>query len=373
MTGRGPATVADAEELEHIRLTRRILPALVLGLAAVLLTAGGAIAEPSQLEQQQSRAQEVLAEIQAIDSRLSHAIEAYNHANVELDRIEGELELNRRHIVLARKNLGVAERRLADRVVAMYTSGEETSTVAVLLGATSLDELLDRIDTTNRVSEQDASTLGQVIGYRAEVKKRAVLLARARAAQARVVSQKAAQRASIQSQLDERESKLAGIRSEIRRIQEAERRRSASIAAQLRNQTFDTGTTSAGSVPDGASPAPPSRFGGVVGIAMQYLGVPYRWGGASPSGFDCSGFTMYVYAQVGVSLPHYTGAQWNMGTPVSRSDLQPGDLVFFNGLGHMGIYVGGNNFIHAPHTGDVVKISSMTGWYSSTYVGARRL
>ena len=120
--------------------------------------------------------------------------------------------------------------------------------------------------------------------------------------------------------------------------------------------------------------APPARYGGVVGIAMRYLGVPYRWGGASPStGFDCSGFTMYVFAQIGVSLPHYTGSQYQMGSPVSRDQLQAGDLVFFNGLGHMGIYIGGGNFIHAPHTGDVVKISSMTGWYASTYVGARRL
>jgi cell wall-associated NlpC family hydrolase len=83
---------------------------------------------------------------------------------------------------------------------------------------------------------------------------------------------------------------------------------------------------------------------------------------------------MYVYAQVGVSLPHYTGAQWNAGVPVSRSDLQPGDLVFFDGLGHVGIYIGGGQFIHAPHTGDVVKISSLSeSWYSSTYVGARRI
>ena len=119
--------------------------------------------------------------------------------------------------------------------------------------------------------------------------------------------------------------------------------------------------------------APPSRFGGVVGIAMQYLGTPYRWGGASPAGFDCSGFTMYVFAQIGVSLPHYTGSQWGMGTPVSRDQLQPGDLVFFNGLGHVGIYVGGGSFIHSPHTGDVVKISSMSGWYSSTFIGGRRL
>jgi cell wall-associated NlpC family hydrolase len=125
--------------------------------------------------------------------------------------------------------------------------------------------------------------------------------------------------------------------------------------------------------PSALPPAPPSRYGGVVGIAMQYLGTPYVYGGASPSGFDCSGFIMYVFAQVGVSLPHNAAAQYGYGTPVDRSQLQAGDLVFFNGLGHAGIYVGGGSFIHAPHTGDVVKISSMTGWYTSTYVGARRL
>jgi cell wall-associated NlpC family hydrolase len=77
---------------------------------------------------------------------------------------------------------------------------------------------------------------------------------------------------------------------------------------------------------------------------------------------------------MGVSLPHYTGAQWNMGVPVSSSDLQPGDLVFFDGLNHVGIYIGGGQFIHAPHTGDVVKISSLSeSWYASTYVGARRI
>jgi cell wall-associated NlpC family hydrolase len=119
--------------------------------------------------------------------------------------------------------------------------------------------------------------------------------------------------------------------------------------------------------------APPPTHGGVVGIAMQYLGVPYVWGGASPSGFDCSGLVMYVFSQVGISLPHSSYAQYGYGTAVSMSQLQPGDLVFFDGLGHVGIYVGGGNFIHAPHTGDVVKISSLTGWYASTFVGGRRL
>jgi cell wall-associated NlpC family hydrolase len=82
---------------------------------------------------------------------------------------------------------------------------------------------------------------------------------------------------------------------------------------------------------------------------------------------------MYVYAQVGVSLPHNAAMQYGYGSPVSMANLAPGDLVFFNGLGHVGIYIGGGQFIHAPHTGDVVKISSLSGWYSSTFVGARRL
>ena len=266
------------EELETIRLPRRILSALLPGLIAILATAGGATAEPSQVEQQQARAQGVLAQIQQIDSELSHAIEAYNLANVKLDRIQSDLVRNTRHLGLAKQNLGSAEQRLADRVVSMYTSGEENSTVAVLLGASSLDELLDRIETANRVSDQDATTLGQVIRYRAQVKRERIQLKQARVAQAQIVATKASQKASIESQLQQRQSMLAGIRSEIRRIQAAERRRSLAIAASLQGQTFSnsssTGLGAAGVTPDGAVVAPPSRYGGVVGIAMRYLGVP---------------------------------------------------------------------------------------------------
>src|SRR5256884_5834792 len=119
--------------------------------------------------------------------------------------------------------------------------------------------------------------------------------------------------------------------------------------------------------------APPSQHGGVVGIAMRYLGVRYVWGGSSPSGFDCSGLVSYVFAQIGVSVPHSSYAQFGMGTSVSIGELQPGDLVFFTGASHVGIYIGGGQFIHAPHTGDVVKISSLRGYYSSNFAGARRI
>jgi cell wall-associated NlpC family hydrolase len=358
-------------------VSSRIALAAVFVLVAALAVAGGAVADPTPLDAKRAEARDVLAQVQQIDADLSHVIEAYNHANVKLDRIEGEIRRNQRVLRVARANYRVAQKRLAARVVQLYTSGGDDSTVAVLLGAQSLDDLLERLETANRVSEQDGRTLHEVVAGRTAVKRRAAQLAAARDAQADIVAAKAARRGEIERRLAERRSMLASIRSEIAEIQAEERRRQRALAAQVEaNLTQGNGAETAidpvGS--EVATAAPPSRYGGVVGIAMRYLGVPYRWGGASPStGFDCSGFTMFVYAQVGVSLPHYTGAQWAMGSPVARSQLQPGDLVFFNNLGHMGIYVGGNSFIHAPHTGDVVKISSMTGWYDRTYVGARRL
>ena len=120
-------------------------------------------------------------------------------------------------------------------------------------------------------------------------------------------------------------------------------------------------------------PKQPQGRSAVVRTALRYLGVPYRWSGASPSGFDCSGFVMYVYSQVGVSLPHNAAMQYARGRPVAPSDLQPGDAVFFNGLAHVGIYIGGGRFVHSPQSGDVVKVSRLSeSWYRTTYVGARR-
>jgi cell wall-associated NlpC family hydrolase len=104
------------------------------------------------------------------------------------------------------------------------------------------------------------------------------------------------------------------------------------------------------------------------------LGVRYVYGGSSPrSGFDCSGLVRYVYAHFGITLPHSSYAQFDRGRRVSRGSLRPGDLVFFDGLGHVGMYIGNGRFIHAPHTGTRVRIETLAGWYSSRFAGARRL
>jgi cell wall-associated NlpC family hydrolase len=364
-------------------LRRRQALILLVGLVSALAAAPAAHAEPASVSAKRAEAQSVLNQIQGLDANLSHAVEAYNLANEKLGKIQSDLQENRRELKLAQRNLGRAQTALELRLVQLYTAGGDGTGLEVLIGATSIEDLIERLDTSTRVSDQSAQVLREVKAFRVDVRTRRARLKHAHVEQARLVAERASQKASIEGQLAERQRLLGSIRSEIGRLQAAERAQQARLAAEARARLNSPQTgievlaASTGSLGSGGSDpigvAPPSRYGGVVGIAMQYLGTPYVYGGASPSGFDCSGFIMYVYAKIGVSLPHNAAAQYGYGTPVSRDQLQAGDLVFFNGLGHAGIYVGGGSFIHSPHTGDVVKISSMSGWYSSTYVGARRL
>jgi cell wall-associated NlpC family hydrolase len=367
---------------------KRLAAPLILAFVAALVVTASATPQPGSIGAKQAQAQSVLNQIQSLDANLEHAIEAYNLANERLKEVKADLTENKRELRIAQRNLKQARAVLAEHAVAIYTSTSGDSTLDVLLGATSLDDFLSRVDTVGRVSDQGNLVLGEVVTFQTDVRARRAKLKRAKARAAELVSERARQKASIESQLATRRSLLNSIRGEIARMQAAERARQAELERQARARaaaaaaappvlatalSSDSSSSAAAEEAVAATPAPVARYGGVVGIAMQYLGTPYVYGGASPSGFDCSGFIMYVFSQVGVSLPHNAAAQYGVGTPVDRSQLQPGDLVFFNGLGHAGIYVGGGSFIHAPHTGDVVKISPMSGWYASTYVGARRL
>jgi len=129
-----------------------------------------------------------------------------------------------------------------------------------------------------------------------------------------------------------------------------------------------------------AKPVPGARPGlgpAAVAAAMSFRGTPYLWGGATPAGFDCSGLVQYVYRGLGITLPRVTTDQAQAGLPVQRDQLVPGDAVFFADatgyVHHVGIYIGGGDFVHAPHTGDVVKVSTLaTGYYAAEYAGARR-
>ncbi len=397
-----PAAYPRRDRCRSLLLIARPLIGLSIALSAVVALTLPAQAEPPQIAAKRAEAQRVLAEIQSLDSQLEKAVEAYNGATEQLAAIERARAINTRHLKLARRNLSIAQRRLGARLRAIYTSDQEDSTLAILLGSRSLSEFVDRVETVSSVASQDTQVIDEIRRFKRDVTTRAARLKAAHLRQENIVAQRAAARQQVEAGLAERRRLVASIKDEIARLQaeerarqerlriEAERRlaaeraaaqRAASLAREQAQSHPDVARATEEVVgatavtPEGVIVAPPSRYQGVVGIAMQYLGVPYLWGGASPeTGFDCSGFIMYVYAKVGVSLPHYAASQYNYGVPVSRDQLEPGDLVFFDGLGHNGMYIGGGQFIHAPHTGDVVKISSLSDpWYAANWVGARRI
>ena len=387
---------------------RATIGLLCLALAGSVGMATLAQSAPADVEEQRAEAELVLAQIQELDGRLGLAIENHNGANLKLAKIEENLASTGARLDVARKSSRIAQRRLSDRLRTIYMSNEATS-LEVILGAVSVDQLMDRVSTVERVSARDADIVKSARGARVETGQRERKLLESRRAQELVVADLDQQRREIEQLIGERERLAASIEDEISRLEveeavrqaelkaqterrlaaeRAERRAAARVARQptasepapaATSQPEQPGGVSSGSDPAPApAPTPPppaAKYSAVVATALKFLGVPYVWGGETPSGgFDCSGFVLYVYAQHGVSLPHHAATQFNYGTPVSRSQLEPGDIVFFNGLGHNGIYIGDDKFIHAPHTGDVVKISSLNdSWYTATWVGARRL
>jgi peptidoglycan DL-endopeptidase CwlO len=339
-----------------------------------------------------AEAQQVLGQLQQLDLSLGRAVEQYNLANVKLARIRRDLKENRFELHVAQRNLKSSQRVIATRLVALYTS-EQASTLEVILGAHSLDDMINRMDGAKSITSLDAQVLGQVKHFRTAVRENGRQLAAAHVEQQRLVAERASRKSEIESQIAQQHRLLSSIKGEIARIQAAQAARQlqmaaaaqARLASQHRAAQQEAADTivgvSATVVGDSAATptadtllAPPPTHTGVVGVALSQLGTPYVWAGSAPGGFDCSGLVMWAYAQVGVGLPHSSYAQWGSGVPVSRDQLEPGDLVFFDGLGHVGIYIGGGQFVHAPHSGDVVKISSVDeSWYASTYVGARRI
>jgi cell wall-associated NlpC family hydrolase len=352
-----------------LNLTRTVLIVPVVAAAGFLAAAPSPVAHADPIAQKRAQAERVMMQIHRFDAKLGATIERYNQASTRLASVRKDIKENIQQLKVAKHNLVVAQGQLGELLVAGYKGAGSADAAAYILAAGSFSELLDRVEMIRRSQASQSELLHQIAATKAEIERRQVALKKAETDAKQLVAQRAAQKRHVEAALRQRQQLLASIRGDVRRlIAERERRQAAAAAASAV-------AASSGSANFGPVPSNGSLGSQAVQIAMQYLGVPYVWGGASPSGFDCSGLTMYVYARLGISLPHYTGDQWNAGPHVSRSDLQPGDLVFFTAsLGHMGMYVGGGSFIHAPHTGDVVKISSLgDSWYSSEYQGAVRI
>jgi peptidoglycan DL-endopeptidase CwlO len=355
-----------------------------LALAALVATAARAHSTP-QIRAQQAHERAVLAEVDRIGQNLQQVEDQAWNARQRLAQVKHSLRLNEQRLQVAKGNFHAAQKRLMSRLYSIYVNGAP-STIDVIAGSHSLSQLINRAESAEVLSNQDAELGKQALSYEHAVQNRERQLQQLKRKREAAVTEIDARRREVQSELGQQKRLLASIHTTISQLQAQEaareRRLRAEAEARLRAEEAArrAAARAAATTPSSTTiiPPPPVNIptgnGGAghpqaASIALHYLGVPYVWGGASPSGFDCSGLVMYVYAQLGISLPHYTVAQWNATEPISSP--APGDLVFFNGLGHVGIYIGNGQFVDAPHTGAVVRIDSLSSF--GGYDGARRV
>jgi cell wall-associated NlpC family hydrolase len=413
-----------------MRTSRAIFAAVAAALLSIVLVGASLAATPKeQLRDKQAQGQKVLGEVNQLDARFGATVEAWNGAKYELGLAQKELAGDRASLRIAERQRGLAIQHVKDRVVALYEGDPGPSTLAIFLGAKSLGDLIDELQAAHAVAAADHRLAVQTTAVRNRYAKAVRNLSATERRRRDAVDQLDAQRAQIGSLLAKRRELLSSIQSEVATLRAEEARRQAALEAAAKARlareaearrlaeeqakaaaaasaakpkpapsvtttvaprpvappptttttaaattTTATTTTSAPLPPAQTTPSAPPSGGHpqAATIALRYLGVPYQWGGSTPAGFDCSGLVMYVFAQLGISLPHFAAAQYGFGSPVARDQLQPGDLVFFENLNHVGIYIGGGQVVHAPTTGDVVKISNIADWGAS-YVGARRI
>jgi peptidoglycan DL-endopeptidase RipA len=370
--------------------------------------------------------------------RAELAVEKYNKAVVDLDTATRKAAAAKAEVARSAKAVTTARTDFSDFARRSYMQGSTVgSATTALLDADSPSDLLQRADLLTYAGRHKLDVIGEI--ERTTVRKansestaRQLLAAqtaatdradRLRIEAAREVADARTKLAALQTQktalnaqLEAARIKLNGLYAERARYQayqkalaeaaarEAARQRKlraqaaarAAAAARAEAAAVRSSSSSRSSARSSRSASPPRYRGGggwsaskgqrVADLALRWLGTPYSWGGGTtsgptwgqggPVGFDCSGLALWAWGQVGVYLPHYSGYQFNSGPHISRSDLMPGDLVFWayntsdpGSIHHVAIYIGGGRIVQAPQTGDVVKISYM---WSAGYIGAAR-
>lgn len=357
MTGLGFVRLITQQNTR--RAVATLLAGVTLGFASGAPPTGSGV--PGSVSAKKAEVKRLQAKLDAVGERAEDAAERYNGARWRLDVIRERLVKNQKVLEKAIADLHISQRILGERVAALYRR-PDPSLVEVLVSSGSLTAAVSDIDAIERAGAEDARVVGNMRTFRNRTVRLRRELSTDRETTKVELRKAAAERRRVEAILAERTEILNSARSDLRQAIAAEAaatRAAARSAAGAGYVPFD------GPLPDGAGNAEATR------IALSFQGVPYVWGGESPSGFDCSGLATYAYRQIGKSVPHYTYAIWGAFPQVPVDQLQAGDLVFFRGLGHMGIYIGDGNMVHAPRTGDVVRVVSIAS-RADSYVGAVR-
>jgi peptidoglycan DL-endopeptidase CwlO len=339
------------------------------------------LGQPSTIQGQKAQIAQLENQLNSINYQADAAVNNYDGAMWRLQTAKQQISENSAAIATNTAQLARSESVLATRLRELYANPQPNA-VQVLLATGSITSVVDTETLVEHIGKQDGAV---VKGVRTTLTNLKTARLRLLAAQQTATQQVAAaqqQKAKVLALLGQQKSVLANAQANLRQAIAAQQAAAAAAAAApaaavraaqnaaVQQQAAATsqvgspgGSGGSGSVGGGGT-APvslPSGSGNAaaVAVAERYIGVPYVWGGESPSGFDCSGLVAYAYAQIGRSLPHYTVAQYGMFPKVPISQLQPGDIVFFYGLSHEAMYVGGGMLIQAPHTGTFVSYASL--------------
>lgn len=367
------------------RPLRSVAVGLVLALMVIpaLPTAAGA----DQVTDKQAEARQVADKLDALGSKVQALNAAYEVANQRLEEAQANIDDAQKRLDQANADLDATGKKLASYAVEAYVSGNDPQSFDAILTSETSDGPV-KSGYIQSLSGSRADILDQVQATKAKVTEEAAQLDQAKAeAQTHADAAESAknqadadvaEQAKIKSKVDGELSSV--LAAEQARRQEAAARQAAAAAAAAARAVPRVSTTASPVTPTGPTtpaPKPNGGAGAAVAAAMSKIGSPYVWGAAGPSTFDCSGLTLWAWAQAGVSLPHFTGSQLAVSRRISISELQPGDLVFFWGPGdsgppgHVGLYIGGGMMVHAPHAGSSVHTDSIYYWSGAAMSAGR--
>ncbi|MCB9376489.1 MAG: C40 family peptidase [Microthrixaceae bacterium] len=380
-----------------VRTARAARSVAVVASVALVVGAGlTGTASAQDVEGTRAKVQRLAAEMDRLEARASELDEQYLQTGIELSKAETELKKNRDAVADAQARMDQARSEANSYIVSAYMSaGSDVAGLGVGDPNVAVNEKV-LMETLHGDRQQVADDLRAA---QMDLDDRSADLEQASKALEDKKARQSSIKADLESSVSAQQALLDGANSELRAAIAAEQERQAQAAAakaaadaaararaqeQAAARTTTTAARTAGAparpgrAPAPAKPAAPapapapapalpvapvgSGAGAAIAAAQSVMGTPYRWAGASPStGFDCSGLTMWAWARGGRSLPHSSSAQYAATQRISLDQLQPGDLVFFNNpISHVGLYIGGGQMIHSPHTGDVVKISPIT-------------
>ncbi|MQA98616.1 MAG: NlpC/P60 family protein [Streptosporangiales bacterium] len=324
--------------------------------------AGLVLQTPYALAEPEPSSAELKARLNKLNDNAEQVTEEYNGARHRLDRARTEALKATRNSARLTVRAGQARRQIGRLAAYQYKNNSLSPALAMLTTAGAPEDVLPDIARLDQIADENASRLSSLTEM--------VIQARAAQGQATARAEQVARitRETAQKR-DKAEQAVRRVRTELRKAvsREEEARR---LAEQRRQAELERKQAEER---ERADPPGDATLGArALKHALGKLGAPYVWAAAGPDTFDCSGLVVWSYAQAGKpGLPHYTGALWDEGVHVSRDQLQPGDLVFFHSdLHHMGMYVGNGEFLHAPQTGDVVKITKLE---YMPYAGAVRI